>query len=313
MAYIDYYKILGVDKNASQDDIKKAFRKLARKYHPDLNPNDPSAKDKFQEINEANEVLSDPEKRKKYDEYGEHWKHADEFEAQKKARQHAGGGGGGFSGFGGDGGSYWYSSDGEGFSGGDAGGFSGFFESMFGHRGGGGRGNAGFRGQDFNAELHLSLRDAARTHKQVLNVNGKQVRITIPAGVADGQVIKLKGYGGEGINGGPAGDLYITFKIAEDSVFKRLGDDLYVDVEMDLYTAVLGGEKVIDTLEGKVKLKIKPETQNGTKVRLKGKGFPVYKKEGQFGDLIITYSVKIPTNLTDRQKELFRELQQSMN
>ena len=313
MAYIDYYKILGVDKNASQDDIKKAFRKLARKYHPDLNPNDPSAKDKFQEINEANEVLSDPEKRKKYDEYGEHWKHADEFEAQKKARQHAGGGGGGFSGFGGDGGSYWYSSDGEGFSDGDAGGFSDFFESMFGHRGGGGRGNAGFRGQDFNAELHLSLRDAARTHKQVLNVNGKQVCITIPAGVADGQVIKLKGYGGEGINGGPAGDLYITFKIAEGSVFKRLGDDLYVDVEMDLYTAVLGGEKVIDTLEGKVKLKIKPETQNGTKVRLKGKGFPVYKKEGQFGDLIITYSVKIPTNLTDRQKELFRELQQSMN
>ena len=313
MAYIDYYKILGVDKNASQDDVKKAFRKLARKYHPDLNPNDPSAKDKFQEINEANEVLSDPEKRKKYDEYGDHWKHADEFEAQKKARQHAGAGGGGFSGFGGDGGSYWYSSDGEGFSGGDAGGFSDFFESMFGHRGGGGRGGSGFRGQDFNAELHLSLRDAAQTHKQVLNVNGKQVRITIPAGVADGQVIKLKGYGGEGINGGPAGDLYITFRIAEDPVFKRLGDDLYVDVEVDLYTAVLGGEKVVDTLEGKVKLKIKPETQNGTKVRLKGKGFPIYKKEGQFGDLIVTYSVKIPTSLTDRQKELFRELQQSMN
>ncbi|EFR54796.1 DnaJ C-terminal domain-containing protein [Bacteroides hominis] len=313
MAYIDYYKILGVDKNASQDDVKKAFRKLARKYHPDLNPNDPSAKDKFQEINEANEVLSDPEKRKKYDEYGEHWKHADEFEAQKKARQHAGAGGGGFSGFGGDGGSYWYSSDGEGFSGGDARGFSDFFESMFGHRGGGGRGGSGFRGQDFNAELHLSLRDAAQTHKQVLNVNGKQVRITIPAGVADGQVIKLKGYGGEGINGGPAGDLYITFRIAEDPVFKRLGDDLYVDVEVDLYTAVLGGEKVVDTLEGKVKLKIKPETQNGTKVRLKGKGFPIYKKEGQFGDLIVTYSVKIPTSLTDRQKELFRELQQSMN
>ena len=184
---------------------------------------------------------------------------------------------------------------------------------MFGHRGGGGRGGSGFRGQDFNAKLHLSLRDAAQTHKQVLNVNGKQVRITIPAGVADGQVIKLKGYGGEGINGGPAGDLYITFRIAEDPVFKRLGDDLYVDVEVDLYTAVLGGEKVVDTLEGKVKLKIKPETQNGTKVRLKGKGFPIYKKEGQFGDLIVTYSVKIPTSLTDRQKELFRELQQSMN
>lgn len=321
MAYIDYYQILGVDKSASQDDIKKAYRKLARKYHPDLNPNDSTAKDKFQQINEANEVLSDPEKRKKYDEYGEHWKHADEFEAQKKARQQAGGFGGagqGYGGFGGagqgfgdDGGTHWYSSDGEGFSGGNAGGFSDFFESMFGHRGRG-QGNGGFRGQDFNAELHLSLRDAAKTHKQILTVNGKQVRITIPAGVADGQVIKLKGYGGEGVNGGPAGDLYITFVIAEDTVFKRLGDDLYVEVELDLYTAVLGGDKVVDTLEGKVKLKIKPETQNGTKVRLKGKGFPVYKKEGQFGALIVTYTVKIPTHLTDKQKELFRQLQ-SMN
>lgn len=311
MAYIDYYKILGVDKNASQNDIKKAFRKLARKYHPDLNPNDPSAKDKFQEINEANEVLSDPEKRKKYDEYGEHWKHADEFEAQKRARQQAGTGG--FSGFGDDGGTYWYSSsDGQGFSGAGGEGFSDFFESMFGGRGGRSRGSAGFRGQDFNAELHLSLRDAAVTHKQVLTVNGKNVRITIPAGVADGQVIKLKGYGGEGVNGGPAGDLYITFVIAEDAVFKRLGDDLYVDVPIELYTAVLGGEKVVDTLNGKVKLKVKPETQNGTKVRLKGKGFPVYKKEGQFGDLIVTYNVQIPTRLTEKQKELFREIQ-SMN
>ena len=138
------------------------------------------------------------------------------------------------------------------------------------------------------------------------------ITINIPAGVADGQVIKLKGYGAEGVNGGPTGDLYITFVIADDPVFKRLGDDLYVDVEVDLYSAILGGEKVIDTLDGKVKLKIKPETQNGTKVRLKGKGFPVYKKEGQFGDLIVTYSVKIPTNLTDKQKELFRQLQ-SMN
>ena len=312
MAYIDYYKILGVDKGASQDDIKKAFRKLARKYHPDLNPNDPSAKEKFQEINEANEVLSDPEKRKKYDEYGEHWKHADEFEAQKRAQR-----GGGFGGFGNgqgftDGnGTYWYSSDSEGFSGADADGFSDFFEQMFGRRRSGGQ-QAGFRGQDFHAELHLTLREAAQTHKQVLNVNGKQVRITIPAGVADGQVIKLKGYGAAGVNGGPAGDLYITFVIAEDTTFKRLGDDLYVDAEIDLYSAVLGGEKIIDTLNGKVRLKIKPETQNGTKVRLKGKGFPVYKEDGQFGDLIVTYSVKIPTGLNDRQKELFHQLQ-SMN
>ena len=325
MAYIDYYQVFGVDKTASQDDIKKAFRKLARKYHPDLNPNDATAKDKFQAINEANEVLSDPEKRKKYDEYGEHWKHADEFEAQKRARQQAGAGGfGGFggAGFGGQGGAgfgtdgggtYWYSSDGQEFSGGSAGGFSDFFEQMFGHRTrGGGGANAGFRGQDFHADLNLSLRDAARTHKQILTVNGKNVRITIPAGVANGQVIKLKGYGGEGINGGPAGDLYITFVIAEDPVFKRLGDDLYVDVDIDLYTALLGGEKLVDTLEGQVKLKVKPETQNGTKVRLKGKGFPVYKKEGQSGDLLVTYSVKLPVNLTEQQKEMFRKIQ-SMN
>ena len=211
MAYIDYYQVLGVDKTASQDDIKKAFRKLARKYHPDLNPNDATAKDKFQAINEANEVLSDPEKRKKYDEYGEHWKHADEFEAQKRARQQAGAGGfGGFggTGFGGQGGAgfgtdgggtYWYSSDGQEFSGSGADGFSDFFEQMFGHRTrGGGGANAGFRGQDFHADLNLSLRDAARTHKQILTVNGKNVRITIPAGVANGQVIKLKGYGVSG-------------------------------------------------------------------------------------------------------------------
>lgn len=318
MAYIDYYQVLGVDKAASQDDIKKAFRKLARKYHPDLNPNDPTAKDKFQAINEANEVLSDAEKRKKYDEYGEHWKHADEFEAQKRAQQQAGAGGfGGFggAGFGGSdgGGSYWYSSDGQEFSGNNAGGFSDFFEQMFGHRSrSGGGANAGFRGQDYHADLNLSLRDAAQTHKQVLTVNGKNVRITIPAGVANGQVIKLKGYGGEGVNGGPAGDLYITFVIADDAVFKRLGDDLYMDVSIDLYTALLGGESVVDTLNGKVKLKVKPETQSGTKAKLKGKGFPVYKKEGQYGDLIVTYSVKLPTNLTEEQKELFRKIQ-SMN
>lgn len=307
MAYIDYYKVLGVDKNASQADIKKAFRKLARKHHPDLNPNDPSAKDKFQEINEANEVLSDPEKRKKYDEYGEHWKHADEFEAQKQ--QYRGQSGGG---------EYWYSSgegfDGAGFGGGFSGnesGFSDFFESLFGNRGRGRGSNAGFRGQDYNAELQLSLRDAARTHKQILNVNGKSIRITIPAGVANGQTIKLRGHGGPGANGGPAGDLYITFVIPEDPIFKRLGDDLYVTAPLNLYIAVLGGEQTVDTLDGKVKLKVKPETQNGTKVRLKGKGFPVYKQEGKAGDLIITYSIQIPTSLTDRQKELFRELQHS--
>ena len=296
MAYIDYYKILGVDKSASQDDVKKAYKKLARKYHPDLNPNDPDAHRKFQEINEANEVLSDPEKRKKYDQYGENWKHADEFEAQQQQyRQYQNGQGGG---------AYWSSS-------GDGSEFSDFFEQMFGGMGGRGGRSHGFRGQDYTTELQVSLTDAAKTHKQIITVNGKNLRITIPAGIADGQTIKLRGQGGPGVNGGPAGDLYITFVIGDDPVYKREGDNLYMNVPIDIYTAVLGGEQIIETLNGKVKMKIKPETQNGTKVRLRGKGFPVYKQDGQFGDLFVTYEVKIPTHLTEKQKELFRELQNS--
>ena len=315
MAYIDYYKILGVDKTATQDDIKKAFRKLARQYHPDLNPNDANAKEKFQAINEANEVLSDPEKRKKYDEYGENWKHADEFEAQRKAYQNQQGGGGG-------GGEYWYSTDGTHFSGfggegmhgfgGNGSGFSDFFEELFGHRGAGaGRGAHGaFKGQDIQGELQLTLREAATTHKQTFSVNGENLRITVPAGIANGQIIKLKGHGGKGLNGGPDGDLYITFNIADDPVFRRKDNDLYTDVNIDLYTAVLGGEVTVNTLDGQVKLKVRPGTQNDAKVRLKGKGFPIYKQDGTYGDLIVTYHVTIPTTLTDKQKDLFRQLQQ---
>ena len=311
MAYIDYYKVLGLDKTATQDDIKKAYRKLARKYHPDLNPNDPSAKGKFQEINEANEVLSDPEKRKKYDAYGENWKHADEFEAQRRAYEAQGGGNGQSE--------YWYSTDGQHFTGGfgngaqgfgNAEGFSDFFEELFGHRGQGGSSRRGFRGQDIQAELQLSLRDAATTHKQTFTVNGETLRITIPAGAANGQVIKLAGHGGKGVNGGPDGDLYITFVIPDDPQFKRKGDDLYTDVNIDLYTAVLGGEVTVNTLDGQVRLKVRPGTQPEAKVRLKGKGFPVYKQEGSFGDLIVTYHVNIPATLSERQKDLFRQLQQ---
>jgi curved DNA-binding protein len=298
MAFIDYYEVLGVNKNATEEEIKKAYRKLARKYHPDLNPKDKEANRKFQQINEANEVLSDPEKRKKYDQYGKDWKHAEEFEKARQSRQQwtdAGGGGQDFSGFSGE------------F---DEEGFSDFFQSMF----GGGerrssRRNVKFRGQDYNAELHISLRDAYKTHQQTLKVNDKNIRITIPAGVENGQIIKLKGHGGPGINGGPNGDLYITFVIADDPKFKRRGNDLYTTIDLDLYTAVLGGEVTVDTMDGKVKLKIKPETQNGTVTRLKGKGFPVYKKEDESGDLYISYSIKIPTQLTEKQKELFRELQ----
>lgn len=297
MDFVDYYKTLGVSKNASLDDIKKAYRKLARKLHPDVNPNDKEAHKKFQQINEANEVLSDPEKRKKYDQYGENWKHADQYE-QARQQQQGRRSGGGFGGRGFE--DYTYSS-------GDEGSFSDFFESLFGGASGR-RTQAKYRGQDYNAELQLKLSDAFATHKQTLTINGKNVRITIPAGVENGQVIKLKGYGSPGANGGPNGDLFITFVIKNDTAFRREGNDLYKTEEVDLYTALLGGEKTIDTLSGKIKLKVNPETQNGTKIRLKGKGFPVYKKEEQFGDLYITWNIKLPTHLTEKQKELFREL-----
>jgi curved DNA-binding protein len=159
--------------------------------------------------------------------------------------------------------------------------------------------------------LQLDLKDAFTTHKRTLNVNGAKIRITIPAGIENGQTIKIPGHGGKGINGGPDGDLYITFSIADHLRFKRLGDDLYTTVDLDLYLAVLGGEITIETLNGKVKLKVSPETQNGSKVKLKNKGFPVYKKEGLSGDLYITYNIKIPTNLSEKQLELFRQLSQS--
>ncbi len=304
MAYIDYYKVLGVDKSASEGDIKKAYRKLARKLHPDLNPNDKEAQKKFQELNEANEVLSDPDKRAKYDKYGENWKHGEEYEkAEQQYRQQAGGqqwdsGGGGQT----------FYTEGD-FGDGD---FSDFFHSMFGsgfsgrQRGGGGRNK--FKGQDFQAELRLTLRQAMQTHQQTLSVNGKNVRITIPAGVADGQKIKLGGYGQPGVNGGPNGDLFITFIVEEDPDFKRLGDDIYTEASIDLYTAVLGGEATVNTLDGQVKMTVKAGTQPNAKLRLKGKGFPLYKKEGRFGDLYVTLKVQVPEHLSDKEKELFTEL-----
>ena len=293
MDFIDYYKVLELEKNATPDDIKKAYRKLARKHHPDLNPDDKGAHKKFQQINEATEVLSDPEKRQKYDQYGKDWQHAEEFEKAEQSQRHA------------------THTEGSRFYGEyNDGNFSDFFSSMF----GGAESKSSqikFRGQDYNAELKLSLADAYLTHQQTITVNGKNIRITIPAGIENRQVIKLKGHGGRGINSGPNGDLYITFSIADDPKLKRSGNDLYTTADLDLYVAVLGGDITIDTFSGRLKLTVKPETQNGTKIRLKGKGFPVYKEEGQFGDLYVTYSLKIPTSLTEKQKELFTELSKS--
>ena len=292
MEFIDYYKVLGVNKNASQDEIKKAYRNLARKHHPDLNPNDKEAHKRFQQINEANEVLSDPEKRKKYDQYGKDWQHSEQFEQARESQHRS-------RGFG----TETFTGD---FGDND---FSDFFTSLFGNMGEKGfRQKTRFRGEDYQAELHLNLTDVYKTHQQVLTVNGKNIRITIPAGVENGQKIKIKGHGGPGINGGPAGDLYISFHILNNTSFKRDRNDLYTIIDLDRYTAVLGGEVTIDTLDGKVKLKVKPETQNGTKIKLKGKGFPVYKNEGQVGDLIVTFQVKLPVNLTAQQRELFEQL-----
>lgn len=300
--FIDYYKILGVDRNASQKEIKAAYRKLARKYHPDLNPNDKDAKKNFQQVNEAHEVLSDPEKRKKYDQYGVEWKHAEEYEkAGQQYRQSQGQ----------QGRNQHYSSGRRTTFMDEEEGFSDFFESLFGNMGGGrprGGRRVQFRGEDYSAELTLSLKDVFQTHKRELDVNGKKIRISIPAGINNGQTIKISGHGAPGMNGGPNGDLYIKFNVENDTWFRRLNDDLYTNADIDLYTAVLGGEAIIDTFDGKVRLKVQPGTQNGTKIKLKGKGFPVYKQEGRSGDLYVTYNVRIPSLLTQKEKELFSEL-----
>ena len=290
MSFIDYYKILGIEKSATEKDIKKAYRKLARKYHPDLNPNNKDAEKNFKEINEANEVLSHVENRKKYDKYGKDWEQAEHFENAERQQQYSRGNQqkstGGYS-----------ESD-----------YSDFFESMFGGAKRPSHGKVQYKGQDFNAELKLNLTDVYTTHKQTLTVNGKNIRLTIPAGIKDGQIIKIKGYGSPGINGGPHGDLHIKFAIFNNTPFKRDKDNLYKTIDLELYTAILGGDITVDTFDGKVKLTVKPETENETKIKLKGKGFPVYKKEDQYGDLYITYQLKTPTNLSDKEIELFNEL-----
>jgi curved DNA-binding protein len=297
MDFIDYYSTLGVGRDASADAIKKAYRKLARKHHPDLNPNDAEAGKKFQQLNEANEVLSDPEKRKKYDQYGKDWEHGEEMEQARQQRQQAGA-----------------TTDGTRFaadmSGMDGAEFSDFFSSMFGQQTGG-RGSGRqtrFRGPDYQADLHQSLTDIYTTHSQSMTIDGRTIGITVLAGVEQGQKIKLTGYGAPGENGGPTGNLFITFVIAEDPRYRRKRNDLYVTETIDLYTAVLGRAVVIETLAGKVKMQVTAGTQNGGSVRLKGKGFPVYKQEGTFGDLYVQWQVTIPTNLTDAQKDLFTQL-----
>ncbi len=296
MDFIDYYSVLGVTKEATPEAIKKAYRKLARKFHPDLNPDDAEAKRKFQQLTEANTVLSDPDNRKKYDQYGPDWQHGDEHAQARHQRQRTDNesvfGGSSFSG----------NTDGVEFS--------DFFSSMFGQSAGG-RGSGPqtrYRGADYQAELHQSLREAYTTHSQPLTLNGRTISISVPAGVEPGQKIKLTGYGVPGENGGPNGDLFITFIIGEDPRYRRKRNDLYVTESIALCTAVLGGEAIINTLAGRMKIPVASGTQNGGMVRLKGKGFPVYKQAGSFGDLYVQWHILIPTHLTDAQKDLFTQL-----
>ena len=301
MAFIDYYKVLGVERTATQQDIRKAYRKMAKRYHPDINKDDPTAKERFQEINEANEVLGDPEKRKKYDEYGENWRHAEEFEAQRRQYSNSANGRGGYD-FGGFGGFGDFSG-----SAGNSSGFSDFFEQLFGS---GLRGTKNNRGDDISATLTLSLREAAVTHQQTFTVGGEKIRITVPAGITDGQRIKLKGRGAASPDGTVRGDLYITFRIEPDSTFTLHGNDLYATVTVSLYTMLLGGEAVVPTLTGNAKVNIKAGTQPDSKLRLRGKGFPVYRQNGKYGDLIITVKVTLP-HLNEKQKSIVTELRRS--
>lgn len=296
MKYIDYYKILGIDKNASKKEIKKAYRKLARKYHPDINPNNPEAEKKFKEVNEANEVLNHAENRKKYDKYGKDWQQAEEFEkAKQQQRQRA---------------NNYNRSTQQTYSSYNEEDFSDFFSAMFGGDFQQQRARRQqFKGRDYHAELRLNLTDVLKTNKQTLTINKKNIRLTIPAGIENGQVIKIKNHGEKVEKGGVNGDLYIKFTIVNNTAFKRDKNNLYLNVDLNLYTAILGGDLVITTVDNKkVKIKIKPETQNGSKVKLKGKGLPIYKKEGQFGDLFVTFNLKTPTNLTSKEKELFIQL-----
>ena len=306
MDYKDYYKVLGIEKSATPEQIKKAYRKLARQHHPDVNPNDQGAEQKFKELNEANEVLSDPEKRKKYDQFGADWQRYQQQPGGGAGRGGQPGGGGGFDwsqytqGQGGGGGS----SFGEGED------FSDFFGSLFGNMGGGARagGSRPGAGQDYQAELELSLEEAYRGGPRTITVNGKNLRLTIQPGVANGQTIRLRDQGGPGRNGGPSGSLLITFHIRPDARYARTGDDLTQDVPVSVYKALLGGEQAVETLSGSVKIKLKPETANGTRLRLRGKGFPVYRKEGQFGDLYLRLSLTLPQHLTEQEKELLQQL-----
>lgn len=307
MEYKDYYEVLGVDKKASQDEIKKAYRKLAVKYHPDKNQGDKEAENKFKLINEANEVLGDPEKRKKYDTLGENWNKYQQAGAGQPFAEGFGGQGGQAFHFEGDLGDLFGGGGGTAFGGS---GFSDFFETFFSNSKKGKRktnGAAHFKGQDLESEVFLTLEEAYNGATLMLQLENEKLRVTTKPGAYDDQQLRIKGKGGKGSSAAHYGDLYVRIRIKPNAFYERKGDDLYKHQNIDIYSAVLGGEAIVDTLAGKIKIKIPAGSQNGKQVRVKGKGMPVYGTS-QHGDLYIMLHVQIPEQLTAEQKELFEKL-----
>ena len=304
--YKDYYKILGVEKTASTDDIKKAFRKWAIKYHPDKNPNDKLAEDKFKEINEANEVLSNPEKRKRYDEFGENWEYFEKAGGNRQQQQPGRGGG------------TQHNFTADDFADDDH--FKDIFEKFFGGNfSGGGAGSGGFGGQRFStnhtgrganleAELQILLADSFHGVKRVLELENQQIAITLKRGVRDGQKIRIPEKGGRGMNGGKNGDLFITIRLVRDPFIERNGDNLYQTLNVPLYTVLLGGKVNLKTFHGEKNITVKEGTENGSTLRLQGLGMPKYESPTEFGDLYAKINITVPKNLTEKEKELFKEL-----
>ncbi len=304
MEYKDYYKILGVDKKASADEIKKAYRKLTMQYHPDKNAGNKQAEEKFKQISEANGVLSDPEKRKKYDELGENWQQFEQGTYQP---------GGPFGGAGGGGQQYQYEGDINDIFGGGGSGYSDFFEQFF---GGGGRKKSGqggraraYKGSDYETEMDITLEEAYNGTSRIIQLENEKLRITTKPGAYDGQRLRIKGKGGKGSSTAHHGDLFVRVKVLPHAQFTRRGDDLNSQQSIDLFTAVLGGEEVVNTLTGKVKVKIEAGTQGGKIIRIKGKGMPVADgKTNAYGDLYVQLQVHVPENITAEQKQLFEQL-----
>jgi curved DNA-binding protein len=312
MQYQDYYKLLGVEKGATEKEIKSAYRKLARQYHPDMNPGDKNAEEKFKQINEAYEVLSDPSKRQKYDQLGTDWhrwqqagRNPNDFDwtqwmggAPGQGTRYTnvdlgdlfGGGGGGFSDF--------FSQIFGGMAGGTGGGYGGFTPQSRGPR----------RGRDRTQDVEISLEEAFRGTTRLLNKDGQQRRIKIPAGAKTGTKVRFAGEGNAGRLGGQAGDLYLQIRVRDDPRYERKEDDLYTTVQVDLYTALLGGKIPVETFSGTVMLTIKPGTQNGQTFRLRGKGMPVLRKSGSYGDMYATAQVQLPTKLNRKQRELLEQM-----